>query len=176
VVAVEADVRVFPALRDVVDRGVDQFGHIDVVCANARISNGFVSGWELDEAMVRDVIDIDLVGLWKTTTVGVPAMIDARRGGSIILSSSVAGVIASPNLTHYNPGSTWIHCSPPPRHLLPIGTKFLVFEVDDLGRASTELEKLGVRIVWREKEIAPGWVATAIRDFDGNLINIFRRH
>jgi catechol 2,3-dioxygenase-like lactoylglutathione lyase family enzyme len=73
-----------------------------------------------------------------------------------------------------------LHLAPlfaePPLHLLPIGAKFLVFEVDDLGKASDELENLGVRIVWREKEIAPGWVATAIRDFDGNLINIFRRH
>lgn len=102
VLAVKADVRDLPALRNVVDRGVDQLGHIDVVCANAGIANGFASGWELDEAMVQDVIDIDLVGLWKTTTAAVPAMIDARRGGSIILTSSVAGLIAFPNLTHYN--------------------------------------------------------------------------
>jgi Enoyl-(Acyl carrier protein) reductase len=52
--------------------------------------------------MVQDVIDIDLAGLWKTTTAAVPAMIDARRGGSIILTSSVTGLIAFPNLTHYN--------------------------------------------------------------------------
>jgi catechol 2,3-dioxygenase-like lactoylglutathione lyase family enzyme len=64
----------------------------------------------------------------------------------------------------------------PPGHLLPIGNKFVVFEVDDLGVASAELAALSVEILWREKELAPGWVATAIRDCEGNLINIFQRH
>jgi catechol 2,3-dioxygenase-like lactoylglutathione lyase family enzyme len=64
----------------------------------------------------------------------------------------------------------------PPGHLLAIGNKFLVFEVDDLARATSELADLEVTILWREKELAPGWVSTAIRDCDGNLINIFQRH
>jgi catechol 2,3-dioxygenase-like lactoylglutathione lyase family enzyme len=64
----------------------------------------------------------------------------------------------------------------PPGHLLAIGNKFLVLEVDDLTRASAELAELSVTILWREKELAPGWVSTAIRDCDGNLINIFQRH
>jgi len=63
----------------------------------------------------------------------------------------------------------------PPRHILPIGNKALVFDVADLAVASKELEDRSVSIVWREKELAPGWVATAIRDLDGNLINIFQR-
>jgi catechol 2,3-dioxygenase-like lactoylglutathione lyase family enzyme len=63
----------------------------------------------------------------------------------------------------------------PPRHVLPIGNKFLVFEVDDLAQASAELADKSVTFVWREKEIAPGFFATAIRDFDGNLINILAR-
>ena len=45
-----------------------------------------------------------------------------------------------------------------------------------LARASAELEGLSVTILWREKELAPGFVATAIRDLDGNLINIFQAH
>jgi hypothetical protein len=64
----------------------------------------------------------------------------------------------------------------PPRHLLPVGNKFLVLQVDDLARASAELAERSVTFVWREKEKAPGFPATAIRDFDGNLINIMARH
>jgi catechol 2,3-dioxygenase-like lactoylglutathione lyase family enzyme len=64
----------------------------------------------------------------------------------------------------------------PPRHLLPIANKFLVFEVDDLARASAELAELAVTFVWREKELAPGFMASAIRDVDGNLVNILQRH
>lgn len=55
----------------------------------------------------------------------------------------------------------------PPDHLLVIGNKFVVFEVDDLARASAELEHLSVTIPWRAKELAPGFAATAIRDLDG---------
>jgi catechol 2,3-dioxygenase-like lactoylglutathione lyase family enzyme len=64
----------------------------------------------------------------------------------------------------------------PPLHVLPVGNKFLVFQVDDLAAASADLEHLGVTILWREKELAPGWRSTAIRDMDGNLVNIFQRH
>jgi len=64
----------------------------------------------------------------------------------------------------------------PPLHVLPVGNKFLVFQVDDLAVASDEFEQLGVKILWREKELAPGWRSTAIRDMDGNLVNIFQRH
>jgi len=63
----------------------------------------------------------------------------------------------------------------PPGHMLPIGNKAMVFDVADLTRASDELQERSVTILWREKELAPGWVSTAIRDVDGNLINIFQR-
>ena len=64
----------------------------------------------------------------------------------------------------------------PPRHVLPIGNKFLVFEVDDIAQASAELaHNVGHVRVAREGDRG-GFVATAIRDFDGNLINILGRH
>jgi len=62
----------------------------------------------------------------------------------------------------------------PPGHLLVIGNKFLVLQVDDLAQASAELAERGVTFLWREKELAPGFAATAIRDCDGNLINILQ--
>jgi hypothetical protein len=40
----------------------------------------------------------------------------------------------------------------PPEHLRPRGNKFLVFTVEDLDRASDELESKGVRIIWRERQ------------------------
>lgn len=63
----------------------------------------------------------------------------------------------------------------PPRHVLATGNKFPVFEVGDIAQASAELAEMSVAFVWREKEIAPGYLSTAIRDLDGNLINILSR-
>ena len=60
----------------------------------------------------------------------------------------------------------------PPEHLRPRGNKFLVFTVEDLDRASDELESKGVPIIWRGKTLSPGIRSTAIRDLDDNFVHI----
>jgi NAD(P)-dependent dehydrogenase (short-subunit alcohol dehydrogenase family) len=52
----QADVRDLGRLMDVAQRGVDEFGHIDIVCANAGIC-GFGQSWELDEKSWQTMID-----------------------------------------------------------------------------------------------------------------------
>jgi len=76
-------------------------GPIDIVVANAGVES-FGLSWELTEKQWQDVIDVNLTGLWKTTTAVIPSMIDSGRGGSIILTSSIAGLIAYANMAHYN--------------------------------------------------------------------------
>jgi catechol 2,3-dioxygenase-like lactoylglutathione lyase family enzyme len=63
----------------------------------------------------------------------------------------------------------------PPGHLLPIGNKSLVLETDDLKATSRALEEHGVTFIWRERDFGVLGHATAIRDSEGNLINIFQR-
>jgi SDR family mycofactocin-dependent oxidoreductase len=99
-IARTADVRDLSALQAVVDEGVGEFGRLDVVCANAGIvSMGLVH--EMDERIWQDMIDINLTGMWKTARAAVPKMIEAGNGGSIILTSSMAGVAALAGLGHY---------------------------------------------------------------------------
>lgn len=100
ILARRADVRDLGALEQVVSEGVEEFGRIDIVCANAGIAS-FGPALELDEATWQDVIDINLTGTWKTVKAAVPHMIEAGRGGSVVLTSSVAGLIGFPNLAHY---------------------------------------------------------------------------
>jgi catechol 2,3-dioxygenase-like lactoylglutathione lyase family enzyme len=64
----------------------------------------------------------------------------------------------------------------PPDHLLPTGNKFLVFDVADLAVAGVELKAKGVHFVWEQKDLAPGFRSSAIRDGDGNFIHIFEQH
>lgn len=95
-----ADVRDTAALRRVAREGIDELGQIDIVVANA----GVVSAapvLQLDEASWQTVIDINLTGVWKAIKAVVPALVEARRGGSVILTSSVLGLIAFPNVAHY---------------------------------------------------------------------------
>jgi NAD(P)-dependent dehydrogenase (short-subunit alcohol dehydrogenase family) len=47
------------------------------------------------------MIDVNLSGVWKTVKAGVPHVLQGDRGGSIVLTSSVAGFKAYPHVGHY---------------------------------------------------------------------------
>jgi (+)-trans-carveol dehydrogenase len=99
IVATQADVRDFGALKGAVDAGVAELGRLDIVCANAGIFS--FTAEELAEQMWRDMIDVNLTGVWHTTKAAVPHLIEGGRGGSMILTSSTAGLKGFPNFAHY---------------------------------------------------------------------------
>jgi (+)-trans-carveol dehydrogenase len=47
------------------------------------------------------MIDVNLGGVWKSVKAGVPHLLAGGRGGSIILTSSVAGLKTYPYTGHY---------------------------------------------------------------------------
>ncbi|GHF28373.1 putative short chain dehydrogenase/reductase [Streptomyces mashuensis] len=100
IVTARADVRDLRQVEEVVAAGLAEFGHIDVVCANAGIGS-LGRAWELSEKQWRDMIDVNLTGAWNTIRAVVPHMIEAGRGGSIIFTNSVAGTLGRPNMAHY---------------------------------------------------------------------------
>ncbi|MDH6197055.1 SDR family mycofactocin-dependent oxidoreductase [Mycobacterium frederiksbergense] len=100
IVAAAADTRDLDALRAVVDKGVAQFGRLDIIIANAGIT--VPEAWnETTPESFRDVIDINLTGTWNTVMAGAQHIIDGGRGGSIILISSAAGIKMQPFMVHY---------------------------------------------------------------------------
>jgi len=100
IVARQADVRDLGALSDAVDAGVAQLGRLDAVVANAGISDwGRV--WELTETQWRTMIDVNLTGVWHTLKATIPAILAGGAGGSIVITSSVAGLKALPAQAHY---------------------------------------------------------------------------
>jgi SDR family mycofactocin-dependent oxidoreductase len=100
IVARTADVRDLAALQSVVAEGVAELGRLDIVCANAGIGSAGVL-WEIDEHTFQEMVDINLTGVWKTIKATVPTLIEQGTGGSVILTSSVAGLHAYVNLGHY---------------------------------------------------------------------------
>jgi SDR family mycofactocin-dependent oxidoreductase len=100
VLARVADVRDLGALESAVADGISEFGRLDIVSANAGIAS-FAPAWELTEETWQEMIDVNLTGVWKTCKAAIPAMLDAGNGGSIVLTSSTAGLVAYGNLAHY---------------------------------------------------------------------------
>ncbi|HEY2088152.1 MAG TPA: mycofactocin-coupled SDR family oxidoreductase [Mycobacterium sp.] len=94
IVAKEADVRDRTSLSDAVRAAVDELGRLDIVVANAGIApmQSGDDGW-------RDVIDVNLTGVYNTIKASIPALIKQGAGGSIVLISSAAGLagVGSPD-------------------------------------------------------------------------------
>jgi (+)-trans-carveol dehydrogenase len=100
VLARELDVRDQVGIDQLIAEALDEFGRIDIAVANAGIvSTG--PAWELSEAEWQDVIDVNLTGVWHTVKAVIPAMIEADKGGSLILTSSAAGLKGCGNVGAY---------------------------------------------------------------------------
>jgi SDR family mycofactocin-dependent oxidoreductase len=99
IVAGRADVRDFGGLTAALDDGVARLGRLDIVVANAGIVS-FGTAEELTEQAWRDVIDVDLTGVWLTVKAAIPHL-RATGGGSITIMNSGAGLKGAPNLGHY---------------------------------------------------------------------------
>jgi len=100
IVARQADVRDPAALRAIVDEGVAELGRLDIVLANAGIAH-YAKAVDLADDDWTEVIDVDLNGVWWTVKAALPHLIDGGRGGSIVLTSSTAGLRGLQNCVHY---------------------------------------------------------------------------
>lgn len=100
IVAARADVRDTKSLRDAVDTGVAELGRLDIVSANAGILSDGPSH-ELTEEKWGQMIDINLSGVWRTCKVAIPHLVAGGNGGSIVLTSSVAGLRSYSGVSHY---------------------------------------------------------------------------
>jgi SDR family mycofactocin-dependent oxidoreductase len=100
IVATQADVRDYGAVKAALDDGVAQLGRLDIVSANAGIFS-FGTLAELPEQTWQDMIDTNLTGVWHAAKAAIPHLRAGGRGGSIILTSSTAGLMAMENLGHY---------------------------------------------------------------------------
>ncbi|GLZ07872.1 putative short-chain type dehydrogenase/reductase [Actinomadura sp. NBRC 104412] len=101
IVARDADVRDSHALAAAVKEGVDLFGRLDIVLANAGISSPAPTLLMSDDTW-QDMIDINLTGVWKTLKASVRHIVAGGRGGSVVITSSIAAIHAHENTAHYS--------------------------------------------------------------------------
>jgi (+)-trans-carveol dehydrogenase len=100
IVATQADVRDYGAVANAVAEGVAQLGRLDIVAANAGIFS-FGKADVLEEQTWQDMIDVNLTGVWHAAKAAIPHLKAGGHGGSMILTSSTAGLMPFENMAHY---------------------------------------------------------------------------
>lgn len=93
IVAREADVRDFDAMKSVVAEGVAELGRLDFVLANAGIMP-IVGESSQQLAAFHDAVDIMLTGVFNTVEAALPTLLAQDDGGAIVITSSSAGLKA----------------------------------------------------------------------------------
>jgi SDR family mycofactocin-dependent oxidoreductase len=88
IVAHQADVRDREQLRQAVQAGVAELGHLDVVVANAGILP--MAMGDPDPMDFVDAVDVDLVGVMNAVAVALPFLPD---GASVVVTGSTAGMM-----------------------------------------------------------------------------------
>jgi NAD(P)-dependent dehydrogenase (short-subunit alcohol dehydrogenase family) len=95
VLALPVDVRDLDAVQAAVDAVVQQWGRLDAAFNNAGIPGPYVCLDEYDEKDFLEIIDVDLVGVWRCMRAEVRQM--RRQGfGVIVNTSSMLGSAAMP--------------------------------------------------------------------------------
>lgn len=98
--AIQVDVRKPASVTEMIDIIEKQFGHLDIALNNA----GVVSLGGIEELTLEqwnDVIDINLRGVFLCCQAEIKLMRKAKFG-RIINTSSIAGKVGFPNLSHYS--------------------------------------------------------------------------
>jgi SDR family mycofactocin-dependent oxidoreductase len=99
-VAVEADVAKEADMARFAQAALDEFGRIDILLGNAGIFTGGVKAWELTEQQWDETFDVNIKGVWQACKAVIPTMRE-QGSGSIVLTSSMAGVSGMINFAHY---------------------------------------------------------------------------
>ena len=84
-----------------VNAAVERWGGIDVLLANAGIEGAMYSITDYPIDVFDRVIAVNVRGVWLGIKYAVPAM-ERRGGGSIVITSSTAGISGTPNMSAYN--------------------------------------------------------------------------
>lgn len=172
IVARRADVRDMDALKTAVEEGVGELGRLDIVVANAGIGTKAHMAQDIPEPVWKDMLDVNLSGVWRTCAVAIPHIKAGGRGGSIIMTSSTGGLRGFAHMAHYvsakhglvglartfavELASDWIrvntvHPTAVPTHLLLNDTHYRLFRPDlenptqeDMVPPATELNALPI--------------------------------
>jgi len=99
--AITADVADVESVNTAAASTVKKFGKIDILVANAGISGPNMKSWEYPVDVWKQVIDVDLNGVFLCCRAIIPFML-RENYGRIVNVSSIAGKEGNPNASAYS--------------------------------------------------------------------------
>ncbi len=90
--ALQIDAGVEADVEKLVKAAIDTYGDLHVAFANAGISGGMAGIFDLTPEQWAEILRVNLIGPWLMVKHAGQAMMDGGKGGSIILTASVAGI------------------------------------------------------------------------------------
>lgn len=162
-VDVVADVCDLDAMHSAVAVGIDRFGGIDLVLANAGIAS-YGSIRSVDPATFARVIDVNLLGVFHTVRAALPTVVD--RKGYMLLVSSLGAYAPMPGSAGYNASKAGVEQF---ANTLRVEVAHLGVDVGSahMGWVDTPL----VRDIKSDMDAFPEFLASIPRPF-GNTISV----
>lgn len=117
---------------------LDAFGGLDVVVANAGLGFGGAAG-DVDDERWERTLEVNLTGAFRLVRAALPRLIE-RGGGSIVLVSSIGGLVSGPEGAAYQSSKAGL-----------------------LGLARSLAVDYGPKGI-RANAVCPGWVVTPMGD------------
>ncbi len=97
---VKADLGVVSDIKNLVATAIQQFGKLDILVNNAGIEKN-ASFWEVTEEDYDKVLNVNLKGVFFATQEFVKHLLDTKRPGKVINTSSVHEDLPFPHFTSY---------------------------------------------------------------------------
>ena len=91
-IAIQIDAGLEADVQKIVALALSTHGHLDIAFANAGISGGMAGIFDLTPEEWAEILRVNLIGPWLMAKHAGKAMADAGKGGSIIMTASVAGI------------------------------------------------------------------------------------
>ena len=99
--ALTADVTDVTSINNAAGATADKFGKIDILVANAGISGPDLKTWEYPVDVWKQIIEVDLIGVFLCCRAVLPSML-RHKYGRIVNVASIAGKEGNPNASAYS--------------------------------------------------------------------------